>query len=152
SEPAKHRRPGSRDWECPGTQCRRETQTNSLLSESRRRKVAGLGSRRACGTGDCRRGDASCDGPRVTASDRGADAPPLDRVALYYVRRSPCLPNPATIGKIVVIPQLPEMRAMSAPFDLDAYFQRIGYHGRGAPTLETLREIQARHVQAIPFE
>lgn len=36
--------------------------------------------------------------------------------------------------------------------DFDAYFARIGYGGRFAPTLETLREIHALHAAAIPFE
>jgi N-hydroxyarylamine O-acetyltransferase len=37
-------------------------------------------------------------------------------------------------------------------FDLDAYFQRIGYSGERAPTLDTLRAIHVRHAEAIPFE
>ena len=36
--------------------------------------------------------------------------------------------------------------------DLNAYFLRIGYTGERAPTLETLRAINRRHPQAIPFE
>jgi N-hydroxyarylamine O-acetyltransferase len=36
--------------------------------------------------------------------------------------------------------------------DLDAYFQRIGYAGPAAPTLETLRALQQLHPAAIPFE
>lgn len=40
---------------------------------------------------------------------------------------------------------------MAAP-DLDAYFARIGHTGPREATLETLREIQRRHVYAIPFE
>lgn len=36
--------------------------------------------------------------------------------------------------------------------DLDAYFQRIGYDGDRSPTLETLRAIQLRHVESIPYE
>lgn len=36
--------------------------------------------------------------------------------------------------------------------DLDAYFTRIGYTGPRTPKLDTLREIQRRHVYAIPFE
>ena len=35
---------------------------------------------------------------------------------------------------------------------LDAYFSRIDYRGERAATLEVLRAIVARHVQAIPFE
>ncbi|MGH8503302.1 MAG: arylamine N-acetyltransferase family protein [Gammaproteobacteria bacterium] len=38
------------------------------------------------------------------------------------------------------------------PFDLDAYFERIGYTGGRAPTLATLAAIHARHTEAIPFE
>lgn len=37
-------------------------------------------------------------------------------------------------------------------FDLDAYFQRIGYDAPGAPTLEVLRALHLLHPQAIPFE
>ena len=36
--------------------------------------------------------------------------------------------------------------------DLDAYCQAIGYHGLRAPTLATLRALQAAHAMAIPFE
>ncbi|MGM9507798.1 arylamine N-acetyltransferase family protein [Larkinella sp. GY13] len=36
--------------------------------------------------------------------------------------------------------------------DLDAYFQRIGYTGDRAPTLETLRTLQRLHTETIPFE
>lgn len=36
--------------------------------------------------------------------------------------------------------------------DLSAYFQRIGYTGSRAPTLETLRALHLRHVLTIPFE
>lgn len=36
--------------------------------------------------------------------------------------------------------------------DLDAYFARIGYTGPRTPTLDTLGEIQRRHVFTIPFE
>jgi len=36
--------------------------------------------------------------------------------------------------------------------DLDAYFQRIGYTGARAPTLETLRGLHLAHAQAIAFE
>jgi N-hydroxyarylamine O-acetyltransferase len=35
---------------------------------------------------------------------------------------------------------------------LDAYFERIGYAGPRAPTLEALHAITAAHAQAIPFE
>lgn len=41
---------------------------------------------------------------------------------------------------------------MSA-FDIDSYFQRIGFSGDScAPTLDTLRAIHVLHPQAIPFE
>jgi N-hydroxyarylamine O-acetyltransferase len=36
--------------------------------------------------------------------------------------------------------------------DLSAYFQRIGYTGSRAPTLETLRAMHLRHALTIPFE
>jgi N-hydroxyarylamine O-acetyltransferase len=36
--------------------------------------------------------------------------------------------------------------------DIEAYFARVGHSGPRSPTLETLRELQLRHVQAIPFE
>jgi len=36
--------------------------------------------------------------------------------------------------------------------DLGSYFERIGYSGPRTPTLETLRGLQQRHPQAIPFE
>lgn len=39
-----------------------------------------------------------------------------------------------------------------AGFNLDAYCARLGYAGGREPTLATLREIQWRHVSAIPFE
>jgi len=41
---------------------------------------------------------------------------------------------------------------MSAAFDLDAYLHRIDYSGARTPTLETLRAVHLRHVEAIPFE
>jgi N-hydroxyarylamine O-acetyltransferase len=43
---------------------------------------------------------------------------------------------------------------MSAPasVDLEAYCERIGHAGPLAPTLETLRALQALHPAAIPFE
>jgi N-hydroxyarylamine O-acetyltransferase len=37
-------------------------------------------------------------------------------------------------------------------FDLDAYFNRIGYTGERAATLDVLRGIHARHAESIPFE
>jgi N-hydroxyarylamine O-acetyltransferase len=36
--------------------------------------------------------------------------------------------------------------------DLDAYFRRIAYRGERAPTLNTLRALQAQHLLAIAFE
>jgi N-hydroxyarylamine O-acetyltransferase len=36
--------------------------------------------------------------------------------------------------------------------NLDAYFERIGYSGPAAPTLEVLRALQSLHPAAIPFE
>jgi N-hydroxyarylamine O-acetyltransferase len=41
---------------------------------------------------------------------------------------------------------------MQGDFDLDAYFQRIGYNGPTTARLETLREIHRLHPQAIAFE
>src|SRR5258706_13268600 len=41
---------------------------------------------------------------------------------------------------------------MEAAIDLDAYFRRIGYSGERTPTLDTLRALQCRHTEAIPFE
>ena len=37
-------------------------------------------------------------------------------------------------------------------FDLDAYFRRIAYRGQRAPTLATVRALQAHHPLAIAFE
>ncbi len=37
-------------------------------------------------------------------------------------------------------------------FDLDAYFERIGYTGSPAPTLETLQRLHALHTEHIAFE
>jgi N-hydroxyarylamine O-acetyltransferase len=39
-----------------------------------------------------------------------------------------------------------------APFDLAAYFARIGYTGSGEPSLATLNAIVVLHTAAIPFE
>ncbi|HEY9009989.1 MAG TPA: arylamine N-acetyltransferase [Devosia sp.] len=36
--------------------------------------------------------------------------------------------------------------------NIDAYFERIGFAGSIAPTLETLQQLHALHVGAIPFE
>ena len=41
---------------------------------------------------------------------------------------------------------------MQNPLDLDRYFDRIGYPGPRAPTLDVLREIQRLHAHAVPFE
>lgn len=41
---------------------------------------------------------------------------------------------------------------MSAEFDADAYFRRIGYRGPQAATLQVLRDIHALHPAAITFE
>ena len=41
---------------------------------------------------------------------------------------------------------------MTSGFDLDAYFERIGYTGPRSATIDTLEAIHARHPQAIPFE
>jgi N-hydroxyarylamine O-acetyltransferase len=38
------------------------------------------------------------------------------------------------------------------PFDLNAYFTRVGFSGVASPTLDTLRELHLRHTQSIPFE
>ena len=35
---------------------------------------------------------------------------------------------------------------------LDGYFHRVGYLGNRSPTLDTLRDLQLRHTEAIPFE
>ncbi|MDJ0940382.1 MAG: arylamine N-acetyltransferase [Woeseiaceae bacterium] len=35
---------------------------------------------------------------------------------------------------------------------LDAYFERVGFGGRVAPTIETLFEVQRRHALTVPFE
>jgi amide synthase len=37
-------------------------------------------------------------------------------------------------------------------FNVDSYLARIGYTGPREPTLETLRELQKRHLEAIPFD
>lgn len=36
--------------------------------------------------------------------------------------------------------------------DLDAYLDRIGYHGPRAPSLQVLRDVAFRHAVSIPFE
>jgi N-hydroxyarylamine O-acetyltransferase len=41
---------------------------------------------------------------------------------------------------------------LTAAIDLEAYFQRIGYAGDCAPTIETLRALHVRHTEAIAFE
>jgi len=37
-------------------------------------------------------------------------------------------------------------------FDIEAYFKRIGYTGGRDVSLETLKELQTKHVMSIPFE
>jgi len=41
---------------------------------------------------------------------------------------------------------------VTTPLSLDAYFDRIGWGGSGAPTYETLAGILGAHMAAIPFE
>lgn len=41
---------------------------------------------------------------------------------------------------------------MTVPFNLRAYFKRIGYLGDDSPTLENLKKIHALHGEAIAFE
>ncbi|WP_179402059.1 arylamine N-acetyltransferase family protein [Burkholderia guangdongensis] len=41
---------------------------------------------------------------------------------------------------------------MTASFDLSSYFERIGYDGPVAPTLDVLHRLHLLHPQAIPFE
>lgn len=41
---------------------------------------------------------------------------------------------------------------MTTMIDLDAYFERIGYTGERAATLDVLRAVHARHTETIPFE
>jgi N-hydroxyarylamine O-acetyltransferase len=36
--------------------------------------------------------------------------------------------------------------------DIEAYLQRIGYHGFYAPTAQSLRDLQLAHLLAVPFE
>lgn len=43
-------------------------------------------------------------------------------------------------------------RAAPPPAWLARYFERIGYDGPAAPTLDTLAALQAAHIAAIPFE
>ncbi len=38
------------------------------------------------------------------------------------------------------------------PFDLDAYFTRIGYAGSRDASLDTLKALHLMHPRAIPFE
>jgi N-hydroxyarylamine O-acetyltransferase len=40
----------------------------------------------------------------------------------------------------------------AAPFDLEAYLERVGYEGPREPTLEALRGLHLAHVTTIPFE
>lgn len=41
---------------------------------------------------------------------------------------------------------------MTSTFDLDAYLERVNYHGSRTPTLGVLRDLHALHPAAIPFE
>ncbi len=41
---------------------------------------------------------------------------------------------------------------MTADFDIDSYFRRIGYSGSAVPALETLAAIHRCHTEALPFE
>jgi N-hydroxyarylamine O-acetyltransferase len=41
---------------------------------------------------------------------------------------------------------------MTADFDIDSYFRRIGYSGSAAPSLETLAAIHRCHAEALAFE
>lgn len=41
---------------------------------------------------------------------------------------------------------------MTSALDLDAYFERIGYAGPRAPTLDTLAALHLHHPRMIPFE
>ncbi|MGD9726714.1 MAG: arylamine N-acetyltransferase [Nitrospiraceae bacterium] len=43
-------------------------------------------------------------------------------------------------------------RVATTAIDLDAYFNRIGFDGLRTPTLDTLRAIQLKHSETIPFE
>ena len=41
---------------------------------------------------------------------------------------------------------------MSDDANIDAYFERIGFSGSIAPTLQTLEQLHQLHPAAIPFE
>jgi N-hydroxyarylamine O-acetyltransferase len=41
---------------------------------------------------------------------------------------------------------------MTSGFDVDAYFERIGYRGSRSVSIETLAAIHLQHAQTIPFE
>src|SRR5689334_20548662 len=43
-------------------------------------------------------------------------------------------------------------RGYHPAMDIQAYLDRIGYHGPLAPTAETLRALQIAHLQTVPFE
>jgi len=45
-----------------------------------------------------------------------------------------------------------ELIKKQSSIDIDAYFERIGYNGVPAPTLETLNVIILHHTASIPFE
>lgn len=56
-------------------------------------------------------------------------------------------------GRTMTVPS-PLSDSSSAAFvpDLEAYFERVGYRGSCAPTLDTLHALVAAHIQSIPFE
>lgn len=41
---------------------------------------------------------------------------------------------------------------MNSAINLDKYFERIGYEGPTTVSLKTLKALQEKHTQAIPFE
>ncbi len=49
----------------------------------------------------------------------------------------------------IAVPETPET---GAPVDLPRYLARVSYDGEVRPTLAVLRELQAAHIAAIPFE
>lgn len=51
-----------------------------------------------------------------------------------------------------LIPDGGEAAHMADKVDIDAYFERVGFAGSIAPTLDTLAQLQALHLAAIPFE
>ena len=66
-----------------------------------------------------------------------------------------CRLNKVTNGVAPIILALPESAVgMSVAFkpNIDAYFERIGFSGSIAPTLETLTQLHALHPAAIAYE